>query len=295
MSRRYRLFCAAFLGLALAIAGGYQGEASAKTGDATHHQTDTYQSVAPSPEPTQAPYRPYPNSEAEACYQAQNHDTADLCAYWRAARAAERANKISYAAVILSGLALIALGITIWQTRGAVSEARRANLIAQRANARATRRALAGAKETAKALDHAETSSTAMGRVADTLEKQAMVVLKTAKISKGIAETQKRVSEMQLRPYISAVIGGGVPQVTGRLKFQGTVNLINNGHTPAQNLRHRISAGIYPNPLPPNIDLLLDGEEVIGGILPPAQMRIISGVVPNNVPESDILNVMRGG
>ena len=93
---------------------------------------------SPQSDPSPPTYGPYPNLNDKACYQAQNHDAADLCAQWRAAIAAEKAasatetaTKWSEAATVLSALALAALIWTLLQTEKTLGEARRSNEISE--------------------------------------------------------------------------------------------------------------------------------------------------------------------
>ena len=70
------------------------------------------------PVPPRAAYAPYPNWQSESCYKAQDHDSADLCAQWRAAIAAEKAAKATEVATQWSkaatALSALALGALIW-------------------------------------------------------------------------------------------------------------------------------------------------------------------------------------
>lgn len=80
----------------------------------------------------------YPIEESNRCYSAKDHDSADLCAQWRAAIAAEKAanssvwaNRLAIIGMVLSGVGLAALVITIQQGRAGLERAREANDIAQ--------------------------------------------------------------------------------------------------------------------------------------------------------------------
>ncbi len=82
--------------------------------------------VNASPPPVPEAYKAYPNKYAEACYQAQDHDAADLCAQWRTAVAAERsadvaasANYIMGAGALLSFIGIVLVLIALGQTRKA--------------------------------------------------------------------------------------------------------------------------------------------------------------------------------
>lgn len=86
-------------------------------------------------------YAPYSNWRDEACYNAKDHDSADLCAQWRAAAAAEkaaaeseRATTWSVIATILSGLALGALVVTLIQTERSLRTAIATNKITESAH-----------------------------------------------------------------------------------------------------------------------------------------------------------------
>lgn len=84
-------------------------------------------------------FAPYPDLDKGSCYQARNHDTADLCAQWRAAFAAEQAARaatqsvwLNIVGMALSGIGLGALLMTIAQGRTALKRARKANRISER-------------------------------------------------------------------------------------------------------------------------------------------------------------------
>ena len=83
-------------------------------------------------------YSPYPRYNPDPCYQAKHHDTADLCAQWRAAIAAEKAadashqsNLISAIGAILSFISIALVFFALRQTEKSLKAARDANDIAQ--------------------------------------------------------------------------------------------------------------------------------------------------------------------
>ena len=158
--------------------------------------------------PVSDEYKPYPDKYAEACYKASNHDSADLCAQWRAAIAAEKAadattwaNWISTAGTLLSFVSVILVLVALGQTR-------KANRLTMRANARATRQAIQSAAETAKALDIAERN----------------------------AKTVEDTAYRQLRAYVVVRYAHYIIQGADRpVKLH--VMLENTGKTPAKNIR----------------------------------------------------------
>jgi len=150
-----RIIVAAFGWLILANAGPDKGAPN------THPQPTAGSSIqppSPSPTPTE-PYYPYPAVNGAECYKAKNHDTADLCAQWRAAIAAERAAKatewaagIAAGGMLLSGISIVLIFIAILQTR-------KANRIAKREYGKARNEARVSARSAEKALEHAQASS----------------------------------------------------------------------------------------------------------------------------------------
>lgn len=82
-----------------------------------------------SPTPAAEPYKAYPNQYAEACYQAQDHNAADLCAQWRASVAAERAADAQVVSNYITGGGALLSFISILLVLVALRETRRANVI----------------------------------------------------------------------------------------------------------------------------------------------------------------------
>lgn len=222
--------------VALIVAGGLALAAADKPPEKAQDANREEQRPAPSA----LTYAPYPDLNSDACYNAKDHDAADLCAQWRAAfgsekaaREAERATDWAIIATILSGLAVAGLLYTIWQTHGSLGEARRANILAQRSNARATRQAVASAKDTAIALSHA-------GRSANAAQRQADIAAQESE-----ARTRAYV-------YIKEI---GVGFVKGRAKRQIKVLLSNFGHTPAYNVVLQYCAVVAQWPHTDEVDL----------------------------------------
>jgi hypothetical protein len=86
-------------------------------------------------------YAAYPDRNASECYNAEDHDSADLCAQWRAAIAAESSARWSFWAFCLGGvgaflsaIGLGALWVSLRQTERSLGEARESNRIAAAAD-----------------------------------------------------------------------------------------------------------------------------------------------------------------
>jgi hypothetical protein len=171
MPRGYRSIVFATVGW-LALCGAQPPAKQAQGGNSAQQATPAPKSaLAPSPTPTANPspkFTGYPGYDPDPCYHAEDHDAADLCAQWRAAMAAEkaahearRATQWSIVATILSVLGFIALIVTLIQSAIALRRGRDANLLLMKENARTTRRAIAGAADTAEALKAARKSASA--------------------------------------------------------------------------------------------------------------------------------------
>lgn len=174
------------------------------------------QQQAPTPAAPQN-YAPYPAWQSESCYNAKDHNAADLCAQWRAAVAAEKAaheaRRATTWAIVATIFSAFAFGVLIWsliQTERSLREARIGNRLSMKQNVRSTLRTIASAGDTATALAAANKSAEA-------------------------AADQVRVAQesayRQLRAYLSLeeVKIEGV----GSELIQGSVTIRNAGNTPA--------------------------------------------------------------
>lgn len=142
---------------------GLCGAAPPKKGSVSEQPA---QQVAPAPPPPPS-YAPYPDQNAESCYEADNHDSADLCAQWRAAVGAEKAADAAWYSVGVDGVgalfSLISIGLVVY----ALLQTNKSLKIAHKDRATATRRAITQSEETEIALKHAEASANAMRRQTD--------------------------------------------------------------------------------------------------------------------------------
>lgn len=128
-----------------------------------------------------------PPKPDNGCKAGKDDRSSDLCAQWKAADAASDAAWWTFFAaittvigVIVGGFTLVAAGFAALYAKDAATAAsvgasaaidavaatNKANLLAMKANARATRQAVAGAEDTAKALDIARLSAESGQRAA---------------------------------------------------------------------------------------------------------------------------------
>lgn len=126
MPRGYRCIVLALVGW-LALTGANRADRPPeKAGPASNAQSEK---PPANPLPVRIigdDYAPYPNYKDERCYKEANHDRADLCAQWRAARAAEDAadatrfaNFIAVGGALLSFISVVLVVIALSQTRKA--------------------------------------------------------------------------------------------------------------------------------------------------------------------------------
>ena len=105
MSRGYRLFV---LALGLILCGAKPPKEQAKS--------------KPTAQPTQqaaaGSYAPYSGYNPDSCYQAKDHDAADLCAQWRASIAAEKAaheaRRATDWAIVATFLSALSIAAVAW-------------------------------------------------------------------------------------------------------------------------------------------------------------------------------------
>ena len=189
-----------------------------------------------------ADFTAYPGYNPDPCYHAKTHDAADLCAQWRAALAAEdaareahRATDLAQIGAILSAAAIVGLIVTIRQTNGALSEARRGNRLNLLFEKRSRREDRERAKDQVRAFALAE-------RNADTATRQAEIAEETAR--------------QRLRAYVGAqALNYTYNRETGQ--FAVAAEIKNFGSSPAFRFRMVASLNYVPFPIgdPPDVGL----------------------------------------
>jgi hypothetical protein len=145
-------------------------------------------------------------------------------------------------------------------------------------------------------IDQAARTAAAMEKISEAMADNVESIRESVATSKQIAARQKEVTELQLRAYLSVVIGLGLLQDRKNgVKFEAQPLLVNNGHTPANKVITSIQADILPSPL--GRDYVLPpfpGRPSGEGVIPAHQNRVMSGVVDNFIADQDVADVMRG-
>lgn len=257
--RNWRVIVAAF-GL-LALCGAQPPTEQSKGGGGDQQPPVSAQpSPTPAPTPTPSPtpkFTPYGGYNPDPCYKADDHDAADLCAQWRAALAAEkaayeagRATFWSVVATFLSALGVCGLLYTLWQTAGALREAKRGNRIAMKANARATREAVANKEIAKRQLEIAEASAQSTISSVE-LSRKTLVLTQRARL----LQTQVKTGH---GPDIETGIMGLVYEVVGK----------NFGATYAENAR------LFTR------HFILEPGQTLDLTIPPADVNVASTIIP---------------
>jgi hypothetical protein len=114
-------------------------------------------------------------------------------------------------------------------------------------------------------------------------------------ISRDIADTQKLVTELQSRPYLSAAFNTALFQDANHV-FEVQATLRNHGNTPAYDVTFRAAAGIVPAPIPEDFGFpLLDNSAGASvSFLAPGTHKLISRNVLSRVHDDEVDSVKYG-
>jgi len=124
-----------------------------------------------------------------------------------------------------------------------------------------------------------------MERSASAMEgvKESMAI-NAAQIVRSV-DLQRRYGQMQLRPYLTVLVGEGIYQ-DENLRFEVKPKVLNTGHTPAKDVKWRIGIEVLPfaksqdfrYPLPPAVG---------GNMIAPHQEYLLDALLPHRVPDED--------
>lgn len=125
-----------------------------------------------------------------------------------------------------------------------------------------------------------ERSAVAMEGVRDAMAINASEIVRSV-------DLQRRYGQMQLRPYLTVLVGEGFYQ-DKNLRFQIRPKILNTGHTPAKDVRWRIGievlspadAETFRYPLPPTIG---------GNMIAPHQDYLLNALLDRRVDDADAI------
>ena len=149
----------------------------------------------------------------------------------------------------------------------------------------------------AESIAEASRAAVAMERVAASLAETAGLTRDNHQLLREMQERQAHISSLQLRAYVSARFANIVPQNDAiGIRFEPRMMLINTGHTPAYNVRHRMAADVQPFPLPSDFAFPLPDfhPEAGAGTMGPQQNFIVSGVAPRLYNAQEVAAIKNG-
>jgi hypothetical protein len=138
-------------------------------------------------------------------------------------------------------------------------------------------------------------SSKAMEGIAESMASNVESVRESVGISREIADTQKLVTELQSRPYLSAAFNTAIFQ-DGNHVFEVQALLRNHGNTPAYDVTFRAVAQIVPIPLPEDFAFSLpnDAAGASSSLMAPGMTKLLTRRVSSRVPDDQIDSIKLG-
>jgi hypothetical protein len=136
-----------------------------------------------------------------------------------------------------------------------------------------------------RSVAEAARAARAMEGVATSMEVNAQQVVQSVAF-------QKRYGQMQLRPYLTVLIGEGLYQDNAHV-FEIMAKLLNTGHTPARDVRWKIALTTLPAEIPPDFKFPLPKESFGGNMIAPHQDYLLSAMLPppRRVSDDEALNL----
>jgi len=130
-------------------------------------------------------------------------------------------------------------------------------------------------------------------RGASAMERVANAMVSQVENYGNLAKMQREFWQRQMRAYVSVTVGGATFQERAKnLKFAGSPKIINDGMTPAHNVRSVIKAAIVKLPVDPAFDFNLPpGDATSAPALGPRHVRDIQGIVEDYIADQDVPGV----
>ena len=145
------------------------------------------------------------------------------------------------------------------------------------------------AKDVQASIAEATRAASAMEGISVSMASNVESVRESVGITREIADRQKLISELQSRAYLATVFEVVLSQnIATGFKFEVRHKIINQGHTPAHNIRYSMFADVQSFPLSDNFSFPLPAE-VSGHCsdIGPGLHKIIAGVVSTVYSETE--------
>jgi hypothetical protein len=138
----------------------------------------------------------------------------------------------------------------------------------------------------------------ASGEQSEAMERHVGEAARSATAMETIANKIEDGNKMIMRAYVTVAIGAAVFQERNRvgqndLKFEGKMQVLNTGNTPARKVRIRKQAAIVPIPIPDgfNFSIPEEPEAVAYAALGAHQSYVISAIVPDFVADAEVAGI----
>lgn len=218
---------------------------------------------------------------------------SDPDSYFQALIAPDNIPNVVLAAVGIVGIG-VAIGTMRWLKRQTIAIRRQADTMEQQASdARAA--SDQQAKDIQASIAEAAKSARAMEDVALSMASNAKSVRRSVAISKKIAATQERAIELQSRPYLSVFLDRGFYQDANHV-FEITAVIRNHGNTPAYDVSFLATLDIIPIPIPEGFTYPLTeaNASASASLIAPGTTKLITRIVPQKIPASEVEGIKRG-
>lgn len=139
-----------------------------------------------------------------------------------------------------------------------------------------------------ESIAQAARAAAAMETLSASMEKSA------AMAAENVALLKERTA-LQMRAYLSVVIGGAIYQESAKqLRFEARPVIHNSGNTPANGVSYTAKAAILPYPLPGDLQLPEGDVPAVGAVIGPREDRIMFAVVDEMVPDDQVASIKQG-
>src|ERR1700759_4612430 len=107
-------------------------------------------------------------------------------------------------------------------------------------------------------------------------------------------EFQARFGRLQLRPYLSVLVGTGLLQ-SDKLRFEIQPKVLNTGHTPARDVSWRIKLAVVEAKEIDNFKFPLPQKVGGGNMIAPHQDYVLSAVLDDRVSDEEAVHLANSG
>jgi hypothetical protein len=216
---------------------------------------------------------PTPKTDEETSQEKKNRDDLSSANWWMV--------RLTGAIGFIGLLQLFVFGLQAFQLRQTI---RKMDEIAT-----------GQAKDMRASISEANRAAAAMEGVAKSLELTTIATEHSVSISREIADTQKLVTELSGRAYLSAAFQTAIYQDADHI-FEVQTTIANRGNTPAYNVTFRATVDVVPFPIPDDFDFPLPASTAGGSVsfIAPGLTKFITRGLAYRVPDNDIDAIKHG-